>query len=79
MFNGIGGINKNRSKVIHVQQKFQWAKKVWKHSILIRRITQIYECRLKIDMVGENFLLDLHKMQDAISKDATISSVKTIF
>ncbi len=62
VYNGIFEISKNRSKMTNVQRLFRWAKRVWRHSILIGKITQIYEQRLKINMVGENSLLELHKM-----------------
>jgi hypothetical protein len=79
VFNRIGGINRNISKMIHVQQKFQWAQKVWKRCIFIGRIIQIYECRLRIHMVGKNFLLDLHKMPTTLKIDVANSNVKIIF
>jgi len=79
VFNGIGGINRNISKMICVQQKFQWVEKVWKRCILIGRIIQIYECRLRIHMVGKNFLLDLHKKPTPLTIDVAIFDVKKIF
>jgi hypothetical protein len=65
--------------MIPVQQKIQWAQKVWKRCILIGRIIKIYECKLRIHMVGKNFLLDLHKMPTTLTIDVTNFNVKTIF
>jgi hypothetical protein len=49
-----------------VHKTYRWAKRVWRHSILMGRITRIYEQNLRIDMVGEIFLFNLHKMRNGI-------------
>jgi hypothetical protein len=50
----------------HLHRRFQWVERNYMHSIFIGRITQIYERRLKINTIGGNLLLDLHKMQNDI-------------
>jgi hypothetical protein len=58
---------KNKRKMIHLQRWFLWAKRYHRHSILVKRIAQIYEWKLKIHMVGENFMLNLPKMEEEIN------------
>jgi hypothetical protein len=47
--NGILGISRNWSRMTCVQRRGQWAERNWRCSILIKRIAQIYEQRLRID------------------------------
>jgi hypothetical protein len=61
-----GELTKNERKITHLQRKVQWVERDYRHFILIGRITQIYERRLRINMVGENLLVDLHKTQNNI-------------
>jgi hypothetical protein len=60
------GNQQKQKEIIHLQIRFQWAKRDYRHSIFIERIAQIYEQNLKIDTLDENLLLDLHKMWDNI-------------
>jgi hypothetical protein len=55
--NGIRGIIRNKSKLTCLQQKSQWAKRIWRHSIFIEIIAQYMNEDKKPTQLGKTSCL----------------------